>query len=101
MKKIVPLTAGPGGKKIGEAEVDFDNPTAPMTMRLYDQKDAQIMADMISGGVVSEMSIAPQPGSMEITPLLPPEMRDTLGSEVPQFKWNRQEYEGRFTDGQQ
>lgn len=98
MKKVVPLTAGPGGKQIGEAEVDFDNPTAPMTMRLYDRKDAQMMADMIFGGVISEMSIDPQPESCGITPLLPPEMRDTLGPEVPQF---RRKYEGRFANDQQ
>jgi hypothetical protein len=97
VKKTVPLTAGPNGRQIGEAVVDFDHPDQPMTMRLYDKKDAQVMADLILGGIVSEMSIAPRPESMELTPMLPPEMRDTLGPQVPQrIQWDRLEYEGRF-----
>lgn len=78
MKQIVPLTFGPGGERIGEAEVDFDNPTAPMLMRFDNHRDAEIMCDLVMGKIVDSLSIEPNRDSLGVTPVLPPEMRDTL-----------------------
>lgn len=88
MKNIVPLTFGPGGERIGEVEVDWENGMATGvigTMRFDNPRDAKIMADLVQGKVIDSLSIEPNSQAMSVIPVLPPEMRDALGVEfVPQ-----------------